>query len=185
VVPPLACSGALVGAHQRQNAGLAAAAAEWLAQPDQAAIERGLAGLRWPGRFEVVERAVVLDGAHNDASAQALAATLADCGGRPLHLVVGINRDKDARAVLRPLLPLSARVWATRAVGSPRALEPARLAGLCRRLGHPAAAVADVAEALRQARAAEPAGLVVVTGSLALVGEARAALGLPVPERLW
>src|SRR5213079_3252014 len=79
-------------------------------------FERSLRRLRWPGRFEVIpgEPPIVLDGAHNGASAEALAATLKEfAGGRSIDLVIGINHDKDARAVLRPLLPLAQSVWAT------------------------------------------------------------------------
>ena len=92
-----------------------------LAQPEEAEIRTGLQRLRWPGRFEVIEGdpLVVLDGAHNDASAEVLARTLVDfAAGRPIHLVLGINRDKDARAILRPLLPLASSVWATQVTDS-------------------------------------------------------------------
>ena len=103
---------ALAGAHQQQNAALAVAAARVMASVDDAAVDRGLGRLRWPGRFEVVpgDPPVILDGAHNGASAAALAATLVPyAAGPPIALVVGINRDKDARAVLRPLLPSPSR----------------------------------------------------------------------------
>ena len=174
----------LAGLHQRQNAALAIEAARTLC-PDlgEAAIQRGLRRLRWPGRFEVVDD-VILDGAHNGASAATLAETLRSyLAGRRLTLVIGINRDKDARAVLRPLLPLAAHVWATQTADNPRALPAREVARLCRRLGKAASAEADVEGALRAARAS--GGVVCVTGSLMLVGQARDALGLPAPERLW
>jgi dihydrofolate synthase / folylpolyglutamate synthase len=151
--------------------------------------------------------AVVLDGAHNDASAEALANTLRTfAAGRPIHLVIGINRDKDARAVLRPLLPLAASVWATQTADNPRALPAVDLGRLCACLGVTAQVEADVAGAVGRAvvaaqvsasaHRATPAagdgvsadgqgGVVCITGSLMLVGQARATLGLPVPERLW
>lgn len=178
----------LVGDHQRQNAALAVAAARaWRPVPD-GAVRHGLEQLRWPGRFEVVSGTppVVLDGAHNDASAAALAATLRDyAGDRPVHLVVGINRDKEVAAFLRPLLRLAATVRATRAVGLARGYAPDELARLCRRLAPvPVEASPDVARALGAARA-DTRGVVCVTGSLALVGQARDALGIPPPDRLW
>src|SRR5205807_2151022 len=122
--------------YQRQNAALAIQAARTLCPGvSEKAIDTGLARLRWPGRFEVVD-GVVLDGAHNGASATALAVSLRQfAAGRPVELVVGINRDKDARAVLRPLLAIAHRVWATQARSSPRALPAADLARQCRRLG--------------------------------------------------
>jgi dihydrofolate synthase/folylpolyglutamate synthase len=183
VVPPLAGGVPQFGAHQLQNAALAVAAARQLVDVSDAEIELGLARLRWPGRFEVVGN-VVLDGAHNDASALALAGALREfAAGRAIHLVLGINRDKDARAVLRPLLPLAHTVWATQAASNVRALDAAALAAWCRRLGSTPNVESRLDRALAAASAED--GLACVTGSLALVGQARAMLGLPVPERLW
>jgi dihydrofolate synthase/folylpolyglutamate synthase len=190
VVPPLERELPLAGAHQRQNAALAVAAARrlWPNLPS-AAIDAGLERLRWPGRFEVVGSApaLVFDGAHNGASAEALADTLRSfAADRPVSLVIGINRDKDARAVLRPLLALAARVFATQTADNPRALPVAELARACRRLskGVDAFERPDLKVALREATAERDA-VVCVTGSLLLVGQARTAWGLPAPEQLW
>ncbi len=174
---------ALRALRRAQNAALAIAAARCMAPVTDVEARRGLERLRVPGRFEVVDD-VVLDGAHNDASAQALAQALSDfAAGRPLNLVLGLNRDKDARAVLKPLLPLAARVWVTQTSDNPRALPATELAGWCRRLGYAAEVLPNLSAALRAAR--EGSGLVCVTGSLLLVGRARALIGVPVPERLW
>lgn len=180
----------LPGVHQRQNAGLAAAAARALYPIEDATIRRALGRLTWPGRFERIGRDLVLDGAHNGASAEALAATLREqAGGRPLVFVLGLNADKDARAVLAPLLALPvASVWVTAVVGNPRALPASALARVARHHTRvPVTALDDPTLALDQARSAAAArgALVCVTGSLALVGAARTALGLAVPERLW
>ncbi len=222
VVPPKQRDLPLAGEHQWQNAALAAEAALLMANCDEAAIEHGLQRVRWPGRFEVIDpdfptaaidrlaatpaartqARVVLDGAHNGASAAALAATLeAFAAGRPIDLVVGINRDKDARGVLRPLLPIARAVWATETRANPRALNAAELGHLCARLGVSAHVEPDPAKAIASAVAASralgqgrramgespdsPRGVICVTGSLMLVGQARAALGLPAAERLW
>lgn len=184
-VAPLEDETPLRGQHQRQNAALAIEAAHAMC-PDlsKQAIAKGLARLSWPGRFEVTDN-VVLDGAHNGASASALAETLhAYLAGRPLTLVIGINRDKDARAVLRPLLPLTSRVWATETSRNPRALSADDLARLCRHLGAEVVTQPDLSLALREARQGAQT-LVCVTGSLMLVGQARDVLGLPPPENLW
>jgi dihydrofolate synthase/folylpolyglutamate synthase len=188
VVPPLERELPLAGAHQRQNAALAVAAARVL-QLDlsAAAIDTGLERVRWPGRFEVVGSAppVVLDGAHNGASAEALATTLRSfAADRAVSLVIGINRDKDARAVLRPLLRIARRVWATQTVDNPRALAASDLARICHRQGAEAFVQPDLTRALAEA-ANQPDAVVCVTGSLSLVGQARAALGLAPPEQLW
>jgi dihydrofolate synthase / folylpolyglutamate synthase len=184
-VTPLEHDAPLQGSHQRQNAALAIEAARALCPAlTQAAIDTGLHRLNWPGRFEVIDN-VVLDGAHNGASASALAETLrAYLAGRPLRLVIGINRDKDARAVLTPLLPIAERVWATQTAANPRALPAAELARLCRRLGAEVVTPPDLHQAVREAMA-QPDHVACVTGSLMLVGQARDALGLPPAERLW
>jgi dihydrofolate synthase/folylpolyglutamate synthase len=188
VVRPVERTIPLAGAHQWQNAALAIAAARVLVPKiTDGSIQRGLQRLRWPGRFEIIGEAppVVLDGAHNGASAEALANTLEHyTAGRPLDLVVGINRDKDARAVLRPLVGLAQRVWATQTANNVRALPANELARLCRSLGAPAESVPDVEAALDQAMR-NTSGVVCVTGSLMLVGQARATLGVPAPEQLW
>jgi dihydrofolate synthase / folylpolyglutamate synthase len=181
---------ALAGAHQRANAATAIAAAETLAEHGvpytEEAVARGLRMLRWPGRFEVVPGApvVVLDGAHNDGSADALARTLkAEFPRKRVRFVFGLMKDKDARAVVRPLLPLASAVEVTTPRG-PRGLPAPELARLVR--GVPVRSHADLRAALSAARTAAAANeIVCVTGSLALVGEAREALGLPVPERLF
>jgi dihydrofolate synthase/folylpolyglutamate synthase len=181
---------ALAGAHQRANAATAIGAAEALAEHSvpftKDAVARGLSTLRWPGRFEVIggAPAVILDGAHNDGSADALARTLeTEFPRRRVRFVLGLMKDKDARAVVRLLLPLASAVEATTPRG-PRGLAATEVARLVR--GVPVRVHADLGAALSAARAATSANeIVCVTGSLALVGEARDALGLPVAERLF
>lgn len=167
----------LAGAYQPSNALLAVAAARHLGA-GQTAVGQGLARVRWPGRFQVVEGdpPLVLDGAHNPGAARALAASLGEAfAGRPLTLVVGISRDKDAAGILAALAPVAARLILTRA-GHPRAADPAALAGLVPAPGPPVTVTGSTAEALALAR--RPAGPpVAVAGSLFVVGEVLAALG--------
>jgi dihydrofolate synthase/folylpolyglutamate synthase len=184
-VPPLDRDVPLLGVHQRQNAALAADAAKLLApHTTEHASTHGLERVHWPGRFEIVGD-VVLDGAHNGASAEALAKTLRTyAADRPITLVIGINRDKDARGVLRPLVGVAKRVIATQASNNPRALAAAELAALCRRLGAQTTTEPDAVVALERA-IGNTSGIVCVTGSLMLVGQARATLGVPPLESLW
>jgi dihydrofolate synthase/folylpolyglutamate synthase len=192
VVPPLGpdISVALAGEHQRINAALAAATARALPgiAVSEHAISVGLARAAWPGRFEVIPGAptFVLDGAHNDASAEALAAALRSyAGGRPIDLVIGVHADKEVDAVLRPLCAIASRVIATRS-RSPRALAAADIAARCRALGIATEIEPTVAGAIDRARGDSTSETVVaVTGSLAVVGDARDALKLPIAERLW
>jgi dihydrofolate synthase/folylpolyglutamate synthase len=189
VVAPLEAPVPLLGQHQQQNAALAIAAARQIAPISEEAIARGLRQLHWPGRFEVVrgDPTLVLDGAHNGASAEALATTLVDFAGtRPISVVIGINRDKDASAVLRPLLEVATHVWVTQTHDNVRALDAPALGRRARRMHQAVTVEPDLRRALDDARAAtRGAGVLCVTGSLMLVGQTRDVLGLPPPECLW
>jgi dihydrofolate synthase/folylpolyglutamate synthase len=175
----------LAGAHQGANAATAVAALSALAaryprvQAD--AIRRGLVATRWPSRLQVAARdpLVLLDAAHNPESAVALAGALARLyPAQPFVLVVAIFRDKDAGAVLAPLLPLAARVLCGTA-DHPRALPAPTLADVVRSLGAEAETSPSVAAALQRARAlAGSRGRVLVTGSLRTVSEAMMELGM-------
>lgn len=177
---------ALLGRHQAYNAALAVAMAEWLDRRGlrigEDAIRRGLGAVRWPGRVEVVREspAVVLDGAHNPAGATVLAAAVEDLftSCRPRRLVLGVLADKDVAGVVGPLVRNLDMVVAT-TPRSPRALPAVRLAEYVR-VANPAARVA-AAESIETAvetalEGLGPGGLVVVAGSLYLVGPVRAHL---------
>ena len=178
----------IAGTHQRQNAALARAVALELraagSDIDDRAIALGLRRLVWPGRFKVVRGRppAILDGAHTVESARALAATIRrEFPGRRIHLVFGCTSDRDPAAIAGPLLRLAAAVHVTAAAG-PRAMPPRDVGSA---LGT-TSIHSRIRPALTTARAA--AGrrdLVCVTGSMALIGEARAVLGLGVPESLW
>jgi dihydrofolate synthase/folylpolyglutamate synthase len=173
----------LRGAHQRINAALAVRTVEVVRRAlpfNNSAIERGLASVPWPGRFQVLERGqqtLVLDGAHNPAGARALAETLrAEFSNRPLTLVLGVLEDKNWETVCRTLAPLGARIIVT-PVSSRRTSNPEALVKACRD-AQPrgvVSAVGSLDEALNMTRRDD---IVVVTGSLYLVGEAMELLGL-------
>ncbi len=173
----------LIGAHQRWNAALAVHALEvaGLHIPEHA-IVRGLREVHWPGRFQCVDDGMVLDGAHNPAAARQLAETWREAfGSEQATLIIGVLRDKDARGVLAALLPIAARVI-TVPVRSMRAHTAEELGEIVRELAPqlPCAAAVDLASALRVARATPE--LVLLTGSLFLVGEALARLAGDVME---
>ena len=182
----------MAGPHQLDNAATALAAADELTYlgltMTPAAARAGIEGLRMPGRFEVVPGRPrwVLDVAHNPDSAVALAKTLRSARlSRPIWLVLGMLRDKDARSVVRALRQEVAGIVVT-APSSPRALPVDSLAEICHELGVASVAqVAGVADAIRQAAiAAGPDGTVVVAGSFGVVADARVALGLAPAEPL-
>ncbi|HVZ74434.1 MAG TPA: folylpolyglutamate synthase/dihydrofolate synthase family protein [Polyangia bacterium] len=179
---PVEAAPALSGPHQRANAAIAvelsrrAVAAAGRALPAEA-IARGLAHVRWPGRLERVADDVLLDCAHNVEGAQALAAALPGlAGGRPVALVTSVVRDKDAAAILDGLAPHVAAIVAT-ASRNPRSLPADQLATLAAPRCARVHTVRDPRDALALARdIASPDGLVLVAGSIFLVGELRAHL---------
>ncbi len=167
----------LAGEHQIENAACAVAAlvrlrARGLRVPN-AAIEKGLARVRWPARLERIagRPSHLLDAAHNVDGAQALAKHLGASTPTRRVLVFGAMRDKQYTEMLAVLAPHVQRiVYATPRLA--RAATPAELAraqpGLCAR---------SVSAALQKAkRLAGPGGQVVVAGSIFLVAEARAQL---------
>ena len=171
---------ALHGAHQGQNAAVALAAAEaFFGRPlDDDVVREAFAAVEVPGRFEVVARSplVVLDGAHNPDGARAAAATLDDFSiGGARVLVVGMNKGRDAREMLDALDAGSARVVVATAADWVRAMDPEEIAAAASAMGLEVEVVPSVPRAVE--RAVGIAGeddLVLVAGSLYVVGEARA-----------
>jgi dihydrofolate synthase / folylpolyglutamate synthase len=178
----------LLGAHQAHNAAVALASLDILREQGIAVgrdeVVRGFAALSWPARVEVVGEHpwLVIDGAHNVASAEALAETLQSCfPASSRTLIFGTTRDKDLSGQLRALLPLFDNVIATRYVENPRSVPPEEVASTVLDLsGRPAEIALDPACALSMARTrTRPEGLICVTGSLFLAAETRAiVLGL-------
>ncbi len=173
----------LLGEHQRQNAGLAIDAAESLAAQSgwtitPAAIATALASVRWPGRMEWIDTdpPLLLDGAHNPLGGLALATALTDLApDRTIYLIFGCAQDKDAAGILRPLIPHVGHIWTVAAL-DPRAASAQRLAAIAQGLGSHAVAALSVRDALDQAWLAvggNDGALIVVTGSLRVVAEAR------------
>jgi dihydrofolate synthase/folylpolyglutamate synthase len=164
----------LAGEHQRNNARIAAVLGLRIgARP--VAIEQGLASVQWPGRLERIGN-VLLDAAHNPDGAMALAAHLRSLGVPPAHvtLVFGTLADKDWGPMLDTLAPrASQRFYVAPAGASRNAIDPAAMAAR-----HPGTLSGSLLDTLG-ALASSPS-LVVVAGSMVLVGQARAVLlGLP------
>jgi dihydrofolate synthase / folylpolyglutamate synthase len=181
----------LVGRHQLRNVALAVAAAEELSKLGFAgitaqSIERGIRETRWPGRFHVLAARfgwpeIVLDVAHNPAGAWALRSALSErYDDRPLIFVFGAMRDKAISEMTEILFPLAERVIATRP-DNPRAAAPEEVQQAGSRTGAEIEAVAEVGAALERARAvAGSKAVMVVTGSIYLVGETMRLLGVRI-----
>lgn len=183
---PITVDSPLHGAHQHRNVALAIAAAVELATHHAlpitpAAIERGIHTTRWPGRLEKIDSLTeqwVLDVAHNPAGAWALRASLRTLleSAPSRTLVFSCLRDKPVAELAQILFPLFDRVVFA-PIHSPRATPLADLLAAAQATGTPAVAADSVSHALEQARAAAaPGGLIVVSGSVYLVGEARTLL---------
>jgi len=177
----------LIGRHQLRNVALAIAAAEELSKQGfpitPESVEQGIRQTRWPGRFQVLPRTgdapeYVFDVAHNPAGAWALRSTLSSAyEDRLLTFVFGAMRDKAIGEMAEILFPLAEHVIATLA-DNPRSATAREIREAAARTGSEIEDAPDVPSALERARAlAGPRGLVVVTGSIYIVGEAMRALG--------
>jgi dihydrofolate synthase/folylpolyglutamate synthase len=206
----------LLGEHQAANAAVAVACVEVLRQqgwhvPDEA-VARGLATTDWPARLELLRPfgsagpLLVLDCAHNVASAVALVQTLHSSfpehfgSPSPAHavrngtaarvadrrlLLFAASSDKDVPGILRELAPSFTHAFFCRYGNNPRSVPPEQLLDMLRRCSHlPAAVCGSAADALHAARAlAGPGDLICVTGSVFLAGELRPLLVAdPLPD---
>ncbi|MBZ5611437.1 MAG: bifunctional folylpolyglutamate synthase/dihydrofolate synthase [Acidobacteriia bacterium] len=157
----------LAGQHQVENARTAA-----IALHELGVSMAGIGSTQWPGRLERISQRpeIILDGAHNLAGTRALAEYIRRFySGRRVWIVYGVMRDKDVGEMAALLFPLAERVIAT-APDNSRALPPEKIPA-------PGAAITHtVGEAVALARQAGPEHVVFITGSLFVVGEARALL---------
>ncbi len=181
----------LAGRHQWRNIALAIAATEELARfgfkvtPQQ--IERGIRDTRWPGRFQVVppspavhQHTIILDVAHNPAGAWALRSTLSETfPDRDFTIIFGAMGDKAIQEMADILFPIAQHVVVT-AIANPRAATTEQLLQAGSRTGTPVVAAESAAAALAHADdITSRDGVIVVTGSIFLVGDTMKALGIP------
>ncbi len=179
-------SSQLQGVHQQRNLALAIASAVELAEGHgfavtAKAIEAGIRQTLWPARLERIgqgEIEWIFDVAHNPAGASALRAGLAGlCGGsgemRPRTLMFSCLRDKPVEEMARILFPFFDQVICA-PIRTARATPMDELLAAARTIGIAAVPAASVGEALALARESTPRGTIVVSGSVYLVGEARA-----------
>lgn len=170
---PYAGEVGLLGSHQFLNASVAVAALEASGlRCDADAIEKGLASVRWPARFQKIGERIVVDGAHNEHSAEALVSTWGEVfGNEKASIVFGALRDKDYGSMIRALEKIGSRFYFVPVV-SERSEDPAALKALA---GLPSRAFRDLRSGIEAALAEPPR--VLVTGSLFLSGEALGIIG--------
>jgi dihydrofolate synthase / folylpolyglutamate synthase len=170
----------LAGPHQVLNTATAVATAEQLQAQGLPisvdAIRQGVKQVQWEGRLETVSRHpwIVLDGAHNRDSARCLREAVMTCFRyQRLILVLGISANKNLEGIIEELTPMASMTVATRAM-VPRAAPPQRVAALAAKWSEHIIAEEDTHRALAQAIAeTQPDDLLLVTGSLYLVGDAK------------
>jgi dihydrofolate synthase/folylpolyglutamate synthase len=170
----------LAGSHQITNATTALGALEILGKKgyhiDEKAIRLGLRAVQWPGRLEVVRKTplILLDGAHNPAAMKTLRQAIErDFKYRRMILVLGIMADKDIRQIIKEITPLASTTILTRP-HMDRSAAPALLKRYAERWCKHTESIDEVKDAVSAALAhAEKNDLILITGSLFTVGEAR------------
>ncbi len=174
----------LIGPHQTVNAATAIGIIEALRLQNVTvpvdAVRNGIKNAKWPGRLEVIKRRpfVILDGAHNKASALILVEAVKKIFKyRKLILVLGVSKDKDINGILGQLLPESDTIILTKSKVLPRALDPVKIKEEISNMKNDVKDViltGNTEEALSRALSvASPDDLILVTGSLFIVGEVR------------
>lgn len=172
----------LLGEHQVENAATAYVALQVARQTgipiQEDAIDRGFSEVKWPGRFEILQKEppVIVDSAHNRDSAFKLRTAVDDYfPGRPVVLIFGASEDKDILGMFTELLPRVRQVVLTKSF-HPRAADPALLAEMVTRFNLPAVVVPSVSEAFTEASLlAQDEAVVLVCGSLFITAEIRQA----------
>jgi len=171
----------LLGAHQIENAGAAIAALRCLGF-DETACEAAVRKAEWPARMQRLRQGPLaesapqvelwLDGGHNPAGGEAIAATLARMGRRPTHLICGMLNTKDIAGYLRPLAGQAQSLTAVSIPNEVNTLPSSATAEAARKAGFAEVTEAgSVAEALAAIVAQAPRARVLICGSLYLAGQ--------------
>ena len=169
----------LPGPHQIQNAGAAITALRHLGR-DAAACEAAVTRAVWPARMQRLRQGPLvdaapsvelwLDGGHNPAGGEAVAATLSRMPARPTHLICGMLNTKDVTGYMRPLAPQVTRLHAVSIPGEKNTLPAEVTRDAAASVGIEAVAAESVAAALAEIVATDPNARVLICGSLYLAG---------------
>ncbi len=169
----------LPGPHQIQNAGAAIAALRALGR-DEAACEAAVTRAVWPARMQRLRQGPLvdlephvelwLDGGHNPAGGEAVAATLARMPARETHLICGMLNTKDVAGYMVPLAPQVTRLHAVSIPGEKNTLPAEVTRDAARAAGMDAVTAGSVGDALAAIAATSPQARVLICGSLYLAG---------------
>ena len=172
----------LLGKHQIENAAVAVEIADYLAISEDA-ITEGLAMSKWPGRFEIITRdgepPVIIDGAHNPDAAKRLAEGLDRYfNGRRIYAVIGMFKDKACDEVATILAPYLAGGYSIDLPDANRRISKEELADMYISKGIDVAEMYSIEEAIEEASedARRNNGIVLITGSLSYLAEAKSCL---------
>ncbi|GIT86401.1 folylpolyglutamate synthase/dihydrofolate synthase family protein [Roseobacter sp. OBYS 0001] len=169
----------LPGAHQIMNAGAALTALRYLGF-DEHAAEAAVTTAFWPARMQRLKTGPLrdaapqaelwLDGGHNPAAGEALAAHLQTLSERPTRLICGMLNTKDIDGYLRPLAAVTQDLTAVSIPGEASTLPAEATAEAARNVGFSADVADDVGAALAKIVATTPQARVLICGSLYLAG---------------
>lgn len=169
----------LPGPHQIQNAGAAITALRVLGR-DEAACEAAVTRAFWPARMQRLRNGPLvdlapsvelwLDGGHNPAGGEAVAATLARMAKRETHLICGMLNTKDVSGYMAPLAPQVTRLHAVSIPGEKNTLPAEVTRDAAASVGMDAVAAESVSDALAAIAATAPEARVLICGSLYLAG---------------
>lgn len=170
----------LPGPHQIQNAGAAIAALRHLGF-DAAVCEAAVTQAVWPARMQRLRQGPLvaaapraelwLDGGHNPAGGEALAATLAQMPKRPTHLICGMLNTKDIGGYLRPLARHADSLTAVSIPGEKNTLPAEETQAAARAAGLSATTAGSVQDAVDRIAGADPQARILICGSLYLAGQ--------------
>lgn len=181
---------ALPGQHQRANAALALSATQMLQTQFPVPFptrKQGLETVHWPGRIQTIQRGrqtVILDGAHNETSIAALCAWLRkQWPNTPKAILLGMLQDKRTKHCLKPLAAISNQFYLA-PVKSARSLPPSSLSAHLAQISgnHAKTATFQTFKTALAAASEDKAPLLIICGSLYLVGEALAILNHTPPN---
>ncbi len=168
----------LPGPHQVQNAGMALAGLRALGRG--AGAEKAVTRAEWPARMQRLRHGPLvealpqgtlwLDGGHNPAAGEAIAATLAQLGAGRVWLICGMLNTKDVAGFMRPLRDVTQHLYAVSIPGENATLSAQQTAEAARRLGIAASEADNVHAAIARIGAEDPGAQVLICGSLYLAG---------------
>jgi dihydrofolate synthase/folylpolyglutamate synthase len=171
----------MLGTHQQRNAACAIAAVEAAQrrgfQITPESIHKGLATITWPGRFEVMEKdpLIILDGAKDAQAVKALVETVKEyLPNRRIYTIFGVSSDKDHHSMIQSLAEVTDQFILTEHRVQTRTAKATDLETIAEKTGKPVKSFPDVKKAIQYAKQdAKPEDVILVTGSVFLIGEAR------------